>query len=327
MRCRIGEDEQPESARAKLARRWTSTCSTPEERAFVEPRLAQLLGLGGGAAGARQDLFAAWRLFFERLADSDPVVLAFEDMQWADTRAAGLRRVPARVVARPSAVRRHPGAAGAARSPARLGRRAAPLQRALPRAARRTRRWSSCWTGSRPGLPERAARADPGPRAGRPAVCDGDGADAARPRPARSGRRRLRADRRDRHARGAGDAARADRCAAGRLSPRGAAAAAGRGGARQDLHVRSLAALVGPADRARAVARGARAQGGARAPVRSALAGARPVRLPAGPRPPRRLRDTLQARSQVPAPGRRRAPAFRVRRSRTRLPRCSPPTT
>ena len=33
----------------------------------------------------RQDLFAAWRLFFERLADSGPAVLAFEDMQWADT--------------------------------------------------------------------------------------------------------------------------------------------------------------------------------------------------------------------------------------------------
>src|SRR5262249_48635851 len=32
----------------------------------------------------RQDLFAAWRLFFERLADAYPTVLTFEDMQWAD---------------------------------------------------------------------------------------------------------------------------------------------------------------------------------------------------------------------------------------------------
>src|SRR5581483_6119192 len=30
------------------------------------------------------DLFAAWRLFFERLSDTYPTVLAFEDMQWAD---------------------------------------------------------------------------------------------------------------------------------------------------------------------------------------------------------------------------------------------------
>ena len=35
--------------------------------------------------GDREDLFAAWRLFFERLADTSPVVLVFEDMQWADT--------------------------------------------------------------------------------------------------------------------------------------------------------------------------------------------------------------------------------------------------
>jgi len=32
----------------------------------------------------RQDLFAAWRLFFERRADRYPVVLVFEDLQWAD---------------------------------------------------------------------------------------------------------------------------------------------------------------------------------------------------------------------------------------------------
>ena len=65
----------------------------------MEPRVAQLLGLEEGAASDRQDLFAAWRLFFERLADSDPVVLAFEDLQWADS-SARFRRVPARVVAR-----------------------------------------------------------------------------------------------------------------------------------------------------------------------------------------------------------------------------------
>src|SRR5256885_12499492 len=31
-----------------------------------------------------RSLFAGWRLFFERLADHDPVVMVFEDMQWAD---------------------------------------------------------------------------------------------------------------------------------------------------------------------------------------------------------------------------------------------------
>ncbi|MGZ4431237.1 MAG: ATP-binding protein, partial [Gaiellales bacterium] len=32
----------------------------------------------------RNELFSAWRLFFERLADVYPTVLVFEDMQWAD---------------------------------------------------------------------------------------------------------------------------------------------------------------------------------------------------------------------------------------------------
>jgi predicted ATPase len=85
MRCRIGEDEQPEQARPKLAATLEEHVLDPEERAFVEPRLAQLLALEEGGAGDRQDLFAAWRLFFERLSDTSPVVLAFEDLQWADT--------------------------------------------------------------------------------------------------------------------------------------------------------------------------------------------------------------------------------------------------
>jgi class 3 adenylate cyclase/tetratricopeptide (TPR) repeat protein len=84
MRCRIAEDEQPGPARAKLAATLHEHVLDPDERAFVEPRLAHLLGLEERSSD-RQDLFAAWRLFFERLADSNPTVLAFEDMQWADT--------------------------------------------------------------------------------------------------------------------------------------------------------------------------------------------------------------------------------------------------
>ncbi len=85
MRCRIVEDEQAESAREKLHATLAEHLPDPEEQAFVEPRLAHLLGLDEAAAGDRQDLFAAWRLFFERLADVYPTVLAFEDLQWADT--------------------------------------------------------------------------------------------------------------------------------------------------------------------------------------------------------------------------------------------------
>jgi predicted ATPase/class 3 adenylate cyclase len=84
MRCRIAEDEDPVSARKKLESTLEEHVLDPEERSFIGPRLAHLLALEEGVAADRQDLFAAWRLFFERLSDSNPVVLAFEDMQWAD---------------------------------------------------------------------------------------------------------------------------------------------------------------------------------------------------------------------------------------------------
>jgi class 3 adenylate cyclase/tetratricopeptide (TPR) repeat protein len=84
MRCRIAEDDPHEEALAKLQAALEEHILDPEERRFVEPRLAQLVGLGEQETRDRQDLFAAWRLFFERLAETYPTVLAFEDMQWAD---------------------------------------------------------------------------------------------------------------------------------------------------------------------------------------------------------------------------------------------------
>jgi class 3 adenylate cyclase/tetratricopeptide (TPR) repeat protein len=83
-RCGIGEDDPQEEALRKLEAALEEHLLDPEERRFVEPRLAQLLALGEATSRDRQDLFAAWRLFFERLADTYPTVLAFEDMQWAD---------------------------------------------------------------------------------------------------------------------------------------------------------------------------------------------------------------------------------------------------
>src|SRR5207237_8871523 len=48
------------------------------------PPLAALRGLAEHQARDKQDLFAGWRLFFERLAEGYPTVLVFEYMQWAD---------------------------------------------------------------------------------------------------------------------------------------------------------------------------------------------------------------------------------------------------
>ena len=84
MRCRIAEDEEPTSVLAKVRATLEEHMLDPAEREFVEPRLAQLLGVGDHGAGDRQDLFAAWRLFFERLAEAYPTVLVFEDLQWGD---------------------------------------------------------------------------------------------------------------------------------------------------------------------------------------------------------------------------------------------------
>jgi class 3 adenylate cyclase/tetratricopeptide (TPR) repeat protein len=84
MRCRIAEDDPEPEALSKLRAALDEHLLDPEERRFVEPRLAQLLGLGEQETRDRQDLFAAWRLFFERLAETYPTVLAFEDMHWAD---------------------------------------------------------------------------------------------------------------------------------------------------------------------------------------------------------------------------------------------------
>jgi class 3 adenylate cyclase/predicted ATPase len=84
MRARIAEDEEQSSALAKLAEVVEEHLPDEEERRFVEPRLRHLLGFEESTRFEREDLFAAWRLFFERLADVYPTVMVFEDMQWAD---------------------------------------------------------------------------------------------------------------------------------------------------------------------------------------------------------------------------------------------------
>ncbi len=84
MRCRIAEDEDTDSALEKLHALLVEHVLDEEERRFVEPRVAHLLGLEEGGRYERDDLFGAWRIFFERLSEVEPVAMVFEDMQWAD---------------------------------------------------------------------------------------------------------------------------------------------------------------------------------------------------------------------------------------------------
>ncbi len=84
MRAQIAEGEDPAAAREKLRESVEAIVPDPEDRAWVEPRLAHLLGLERRKAHEREDLFAGWRLFFERMAERQPVLMVFDDMQWAD---------------------------------------------------------------------------------------------------------------------------------------------------------------------------------------------------------------------------------------------------
>jgi tetratricopeptide (TPR) repeat protein len=84
MRCGIAEGEDAPSSLEKLGIALNAYVVDPEERRWIEPRLAHLLGLEERPAGEREELFAAWRVFFERIAEQGPTVLVFEDLQWAD---------------------------------------------------------------------------------------------------------------------------------------------------------------------------------------------------------------------------------------------------
>ena len=84
MRARIAEDDPPEQALVKLRAAIEEHVPDAEEREWIEPRLQHVLGLTDRIAPDREDLHSAWRLFFERMAETGPVVLLFEDLHWAD---------------------------------------------------------------------------------------------------------------------------------------------------------------------------------------------------------------------------------------------------
>jgi class 3 adenylate cyclase/tetratricopeptide (TPR) repeat protein len=84
-RAGIVEAEEHESALTKVRSMVEEHVPDPDERRWVEPRLTHLLGLEERSAPDQSDLFSAWRLFFERMADQGPLTMVFEDLHWADT--------------------------------------------------------------------------------------------------------------------------------------------------------------------------------------------------------------------------------------------------
>ncbi|HTX25760.1 MAG TPA: AAA family ATPase, partial [Streptosporangiaceae bacterium] len=87
-RLGIAEEDPAESAARKLAEGLDRYVPDPAERPYVGVRLGRLLGVtfagDGGGPLAREELFAGWRLFLERLAADGPVALVVEDAQYAD---------------------------------------------------------------------------------------------------------------------------------------------------------------------------------------------------------------------------------------------------
>jgi class 3 adenylate cyclase len=90
-----------------------------EDRRWIGPRLEGLLGLAPVPAGDRDELYAALRMFIQRIAEQGTTVLVFEDLQWADPGLIEFieqlversPRNPLLVItlARPGLLDRHPG--------------------------------------------------------------------------------------------------------------------------------------------------------------------------------------------------------------------------
>lgn len=156
-RARIAETDDPADATSKLRETLETYVSDEEERSWLEPRLAGLLGLREMPAGQqRGELFSAFRRLFERISERGTTVLVLDDLHWAD---AGLldfveelpewsRDKPILIVtmARPELLERRPAWGAGRRNfiSAHLGPLADEPMREL-------------MTGLVPGIPEEAA--------------------------------------------------------------------------------------------------------------------------------------------------------------------------
>ena len=157
-RAGIAETDDPAAARDKLSTMAAEWLTDDDERRWVEPRLAGLLGLEEMPSGQREELFAAWRTFFERIADRDPVILVFKDLHWADSGLlefiehvlAWSKGHPIYVLAmtRPDLLERHPQWGTGVRNATTIA------LEPLPDAA-----IAELLAGLAPGLPEEAAAA------------------------------------------------------------------------------------------------------------------------------------------------------------------------
>jgi class 3 adenylate cyclase/tetratricopeptide (TPR) repeat protein len=87
-RLGIAEEDPVDVGSAKLVAGVARYVPDETERGYIGVRLARLLGLpypdDAAQELSREELFAGWRLWFERLADGSPVAMLIEDLQYAD---------------------------------------------------------------------------------------------------------------------------------------------------------------------------------------------------------------------------------------------------
>lgn len=83
-RLEIAEEDPPDVVATKLTDGLTRWIRDAAGREYIRPRLARLLGVAiNDSPLSRDDLFAGWRRFFERLAADEPVVILIEDLHFA----------------------------------------------------------------------------------------------------------------------------------------------------------------------------------------------------------------------------------------------------
>jgi len=115
-RAGLQETDDEPTTRAGIAAMLAQHVPDVAERAWIEPALLSLLGVESGAES--EQLFGAWRTFFERLSATGPVVMVFEDLHHADSGLLDFidhllewsRNVPILIVtlARPELLERRP---------------------------------------------------------------------------------------------------------------------------------------------------------------------------------------------------------------------------
>ena len=124
VRTRLGltETDSGDVVTVRLTEALDEFVNDVNERDWLRPRLAALVGAGTTGAFTREDLFAAWTAFLERVSqDGDAVVLVIDDAQYADDglldfldHLLGTARAPIFVVAmaRPELLARRPQLGG-----------------------------------------------------------------------------------------------------------------------------------------------------------------------------------------------------------------------